>query len=545
MDRVNEMLIVLVLDDREQVRYVVGTWLTRSGFSVIEASTGAEALELLDREHIDVALLDVNLPDMSGFDVAEKIRARPETAFLPIIHLTATAMTASERTEGLMRGADAYLLEPIEASELVATINAVVRRSDMRRRSQLTADRLRWLNAVTADVHAASSDIQVFDAVSKGASLLAAGPAVVLVSSPEGPVAYRWSEPDGRSLVSPVDEDLMARVLAPAEVGANTVEIDDRELADHPLVGAPFVNEAGEPGGAILVPADVENALDQVVPLLAQLGVAVALSRANLKALEVEHRIAVILQQNLLPQSPPTIEGVDIAFRYIAAAPQAEVGGDFFEAFALDDGTVAVAVGDVVGHSMRAATVMGELRHALRIYALDGYDPPEVIERLDRLIRRFHPTLFASAIYAVLDLANDELRCCNAGHLPLLLQPADGPARLIKGGGGLIGVASTAPELTVVPFCPRDRLLMFTDGLVERRSEHIDDSLQRFVDAAAGVEGMDDLNSVIDHLILECRAAQRPRGRHRHRRRAAQPGLNLLPRRMVVVPGYGHHGPLR
>lgn len=501
MDRVRESLAVLVLDDREQHRYLVSRWLTRSGFSVVEAATGTEALDLLSRTRIDVALLDVNLPDMSGFEVAEQIRARPETASLPIIHLSATAMSPVDRTEGLLRGADAYLTEPIEPSELVATITAVIRRSDMRQRSQRTARRLRQLNAVTADVHAASSDEQVFEAVSRGACLLADGLAIVLVRSPAASVIYRPAGADGPAAPIPLADSMIDRLLAPAATGANTLIVDDPLLAGHPLVGAPFVDESGEPGGAILVAAYLEDATEQLVPLLAQLGVAVALARANLKALDVEHRIAITLQQSLLPQLAPTIAGLRIAFRYIAAAPQAEIGGDFYEAFVLDDATVAVAVGDVVGHSVQAATVMGELRHALRSYALDGYDPPEVLERLERLTRRFHPTMFASAIYGILDLAAGEFRSCNAGHLPLLVQPAVGPARFVKGRGSLIGVSTRPPELTTVPFGPADRLLLFTDGLIERRHEHIDDGLQRLMAVAAELRPLDDLDTVVDRLI--------------------------------------------
>ena len=118
--------VVLVVDDNAASRYVASSWLRRHDYRVIEAETGAEALGVLAAEPVDIVVLDVGLPDMSGFDVCERIKADPAMG-QPVIHLSATAVRAADRVSGLSRGADAYLTEPVEPGELMATIDAVLR----------------------------------------------------------------------------------------------------------------------------------------------------------------------------------------------------------------------------------------------------------------------------------------------------------------------------------------------------------------------------------------------------------------------------------
>jgi CheY-like chemotaxis protein len=113
---------ILVVDDSATKRYLLVSWLTRAGFAVLEAETGGAALQLLgDTEGIDLVVLDVKLPDMSGFDVCERIKTDPQYGTLPVIHVSAHAVDVVDRAQGLNRGADAYLVEPIEPDELLGT----------------------------------------------------------------------------------------------------------------------------------------------------------------------------------------------------------------------------------------------------------------------------------------------------------------------------------------------------------------------------------------------------------------------------------------
>jgi DNA-binding response OmpR family regulator len=117
--------VVLVVDDSDPKRYVATRWLRRAGFAVVEARTGHEALQLAPR--CDLVVLDVRLPDVSGFEVCRRLRIDPATAQVPVLHLSAHATTAHERASGLDGGADGYLTQPVDEEELIATVRALLR----------------------------------------------------------------------------------------------------------------------------------------------------------------------------------------------------------------------------------------------------------------------------------------------------------------------------------------------------------------------------------------------------------------------------------
>jgi len=120
---------ILNVDDNDGGRYVITKILTRAGYDVIEAATGREGLRLAG-ERPDLILLDVNLPDISGFDVCTRIKADPRTASIPVVHLSATHVGSADRVVGLEGGADGYLVQPIDPQELVATVRAFLRLKD-------------------------------------------------------------------------------------------------------------------------------------------------------------------------------------------------------------------------------------------------------------------------------------------------------------------------------------------------------------------------------------------------------------------------------
>ena len=124
--------------------------------------------------------------------------------------------------------------------------------------------------------------------------------------------------------------------------------------------------------------------------ILRQLAQSVALGVEALRSSAEEHLVALTLQRSFLPAALPTIPGMLMAFRYLPASDQAEVGGDFYEALPWRDG-VLVAIGDVQGHSLAAATVMGELRHALRAFVSEGHSPLVITGLVNEVLRRFHP----------------------------------------------------------------------------------------------------------------------------------------------------------
>ncbi|MEH2231597.1 MAG: response regulator [Nostoc sp.] len=118
---------ILHVDDNEANRYVVNRILQNAGFSVVEAATGATGLEAVANFQPDLVILDVQLPDISGFEVCRQIKANPETAFIPVLHLSASFVQSQDKAEGLDSGADAYLVQPVEPIELLATLRSLLR----------------------------------------------------------------------------------------------------------------------------------------------------------------------------------------------------------------------------------------------------------------------------------------------------------------------------------------------------------------------------------------------------------------------------------
>ncbi|MCM3882314.1 PP2C family protein-serine/threonine phosphatase [Frankia sp. R82] len=319
--------VVLVVDDRESKRYILGSWLRRAGYQVVEAATGAQALRRLTEAPPDLAVLDIHLPDMSGLEVCRRIKGDRASAGIPVLHVSAIAVDAADRSAGLDGGADAYLVDPIEPREFLSTVKALLRQS--------------------------------------------------------------------------------------------------RRFA-------------------------------------------------------TEHRIAHTLQRSLLPAALPDLAGLRVAARYHASADQAEIGGDFYDAFETPTGHAAIVIGDVQGHSLAAAVIMAQLRYSLRAYAFDGHGPQAIVERLNRLMVAHHPDSTATLCIITFTPDRSHASIVNAGHLPPLLIEPDGLRYWDGGGSVLLGIEAPPPGLETIPISPGTRVLLFTDGLVERRDRSLEESLAEF-----------------------------------------------------------------
>ncbi|WP_327287283.1 PP2C family protein-serine/threonine phosphatase [Streptomyces sp. NBC_01198] len=204
-----------------------------------------------------------------------------------------------------------------------------------------------------------------------------------------------------------------------------------------------------------------------------------------------EHQLALTLQRTFLPDTLPTAAGVNLAVRYLPAASQTEIGGDFYEAVDTPTGLL-LAVGDVVGHSLQAAIVMGELRHALRAYTAEGHPPHVLLERLDGLMDRHQPGWTATVCIILIEPGNDRFTVANAGHIPPLLMPADGEASYIHEHGPMLGLKLPQPCGTVHKLAPGDRILLFTDGLVETRGTDLRERMAELRGVAVGAPDAPD-----------------------------------------------------
>jgi phosphoserine phosphatase RsbU/P len=194
----------------------------------------------------------------------------------------------------------------------------------------------------------------------------------------------------------------------------------------------------------------------------------------------LDRAAALALQRSLLPARPPVLPGLEIAARYVPGH-QLGVGGDWYDVFTLPSGWLGVVVGDVSGHGLRAAVVMGRLRSALRAYAIECDDPADALTRLDRKIRHFETGNLATALYAMVAPDCSRFVISLAGHLPPVLAAPGKPATTLTLPVDLpLGTGSEpVRRSTTVPLAAGSTLVFYTDGLVERREESIELGLQR------------------------------------------------------------------
>jgi PAS domain S-box-containing protein len=273
---------------------------------------------------------------------------------------------------------------------------------------------------------------------------------------------------------------------------------------DTSLIGVPLL--AGGAVGGVLVASTVAprrlSCDDLSLLRLAADRVALAIDHA--RVYEREHRIAETLQRSLLPEHLPHLPGLDVAARYLPAADEAEVGGDWYDVMTVPGGGVGLVMGDVAGKGLAAASMVGRLRSALRAYALEGHAPARVLEQLNRLIwTEADESQMATLIYLVVDPAEGEVRWVNAGHPPpLLVNGAEAPQYLEGGSSVPLGVLPFPDfEEVAAPMDPGGAVVLYTDGLVERAGEHIDAGLGRLV--AAVREAPIDPELLCDHVLRE------------------------------------------
>ena len=275
-----------------------------------------------------------------------------------------------------------------------------------------------------------------------------------------------------------------------------------REARVQSIMGVPLM-VAGEVAGVLTVGARSRRFTSDDLGMLRLAADRVALALDHALIYEREHKIAETLQRSLLPEVMPTLPGMGVAARYVPAASEAEVGGDWFDVITMPGGRVGLVMGDVAGKGLSAASMVGSMRSALRAYALEGHEPAVVVERLNRLVwAELEESQMATLIYVVFEPLEGRVCWVNAGHLPPLLTSSDGGAPEFLHG------ARSVP-LGVMPFPSFEEgeaeldqgstLLLYTDGLIERPGSVIDSGLDALADAVTeGPEGTDEL---LDHLL--------------------------------------------
>ncbi|MFH0172504.1 SpoIIE family protein phosphatase [Streptomyces cacaoi] len=263
------------------------------------------------------------------------------------------------------------------------------------------------------------------------------------------------------------------------------------------------LSAGGRMAGACLIGWDEPHDFgpDERALLTASAGLAgQALTRA--RAFDAEHELVGMLQRQLLPRRLPELPGAVAVARYLPATAGLEVGGDWYDVIPLSDHHVALVIGDVQGHSAGAATLMGQMRTALRAYAAEGHPPDVVVSHSNRLLMELETDLFATCCYVDVDMEEGTAWCVRAGHPPPVLRYPDGSTEIAETDGGPpLGVVTRAEfPMTPLRLLPGTVIALTTDGLVESAEMDIDTGLDRLAHELA-VSDPSHLGLVADALL--------------------------------------------
>jgi PAS domain S-box-containing protein len=645
---------ILIVDDQQENLLALEAVLEPLGQNLVRASSGEEALRRLLDDEFACILLDVQMPDMDGFETAEFIKQREKTRSIPIIFLTAIDKEAQQVFRGYTVGAVDYIFKPFDPEVLRSKVSVFVDLYEKNVQLQESEERFRtafdnapigmaligiegivvqvnsalcaisgyaerellgrtWLEitrgdaetlklfadmlagktrgfegerryprkdgssvevmlsislardaegrpvnfitqvvditerkrserdraerireqAALAEAQAVANTIQKLQKVTDAAlehlalndllreliahisEMLDVDTATILLSQPgDDALSVGATTGLGDNVADDVritpGNDVIGRIVSsgqPQVVPDLTKEKDlDPLLAGTAicsLMGVPLLVE-GRTSGVILVgtierrdfPREDENMLQLVADRA-------ALAIEHSRLYERELSIVETLQRSLLPDRLPTLPGLEMAARYMPGGPGADVGGDWYDAMLLEGGRIGVAMGDVVGHGLGAAALMGQLRNALRAYALDGHSPSAVVERLDRLVEELEPGRMATLLFVVIDPDMTTIRFASAGHLPPLVLGPDGDARYLEEVRDVpLGVAAGKEySEATAELEPGSTLVTYTDGLVEERGTSIDQGLATLREAV--IAGPRATEPLCDHIIAK------------------------------------------
>jgi PAS domain S-box-containing protein len=405
-----------------------------------------------------------------------------------VVDITERRRAELERAERLREQA-----ARAEAESVAETIQKVQRVTDAALEHLAMDDLLSELTAQMTDILGA--DFGAILLLGEGDDQLVVGATHGLAAGPE------------KTLEVPLEGTLAGRIvserrsaqLEEGEAAAVASLLDGEPVRS--LLGAPLIVE-GRVSGVIevgMLRKRMFTMEDETVLALIAGRAALAIEHGRLYQRELG--IVETLQRSLLPDRLPEVPGLLTAAKYMPGGAGADVGGDWYDAIALDGGRLGLAMGDVVGHGIGAAALMGQLRNALRAYALEGASPGEVVEKLDRMVQSLEAGRMATLLYMIIEPDLGSITLASAGHLPPLVLGPDGAARYLEGGRTLpLGVMPSI-EYPEAQFALEAgaTLVLYTDGLVEERGASIDAGLDALKEAVA--EGPDDPDALCEHIV--------------------------------------------
>jgi serine phosphatase RsbU (regulator of sigma subunit)/DNA-binding response OmpR family regulator/anti-sigma regulatory factor (Ser/Thr protein kinase) len=485
-------LRVVVIEDNSDYAWLVQEMLNdafgRDAISVRSFESLREAEAGLGGA--DCALVDLSLPDGSGLEVIERVQEAAPA--LPLVVLTG-AEDEALALRAVELGAQDYLVKRrVDPPVLHRSIRYAIER----KRAEAQRAELLQARAAQAEAEALSSTLARLQDVADAAIAVHGARfeqdallerCLAVISADAGALLMR----DQRTgEVTPAAVRGIAG-LAPgtplppgspvAVTAADGPVVVDEIAGDEPgplgpatgirsFVAVPLEADGRPLGSLVAVSAVARRFSTEQARLLTLAADRCARALANAAVYERDRRTAAALQAGLLPQAVPALRNGEIAVRYLPARDGPPVGGDWYDAVVLGDGRLGLAIGDVTGHGAEAAVLMGQLRTALRAYALEGSAPAVVVERLNALALSLGERAIATLVYIVLDASLERGDYVIAGHPPPIVVSGEG-AQPLNGSVSLpAGVEPGAVyEQRELRLAPGDALCLYSDGLVEQR----------------------------------------------------------------------------
>ncbi len=436
-------------------------------------------------------------------------------------------MRSMEARGRIMPGPDGH---PARMMGMVMDVTALrARREEEERQLRQLADRAAKSRDFTAELASASSVAAIVEAASAGLSAYGADSFILMATRDarlEVVATCGLDDASVRALSSldaaqptPISMcvDWRAPVYLPereslADDFSHLVEIAEKS-GQQAWAALPVIDSANRTGACLFgfpeqqeFSAEERNLLYAASGLLSQ-----SVERARMH--ETQHALATALQQGMLPRGPLTAPGLTIATRYQAATSGIEIGGDFYDVVSCAGDQVALVIGDVQGHNLLAASLMGRLRTAVHAYTREGHGPAEVMTRTNRWLADLNTgpdiALFATCCFVVVDPVTGTLTMSRAGHPPpVLLSPGREPRILDCDPGLPLGVESATEYTTrAVSVEPGSLLVLTTDGLLE--SDAGDDyNLSRLLDVLR-LSHADDLDELANDLLNSVQRSRR------------------------------------
>ncbi len=505
--------LVLIADDNADMRGHLDRVLSPHWETVL-AADGESALAAARDLRPDAIVTDVMMPGIGGFEFTAAIRADPALAATPILMLSARA-GAEAVDEGYAAGADDYLPKPFRSQELIdrlkSRLSAVTRERDRQRRAQLH---------LASDLVQLDSALQATDSVAGIMDALLKSPfgsgdaAAVRIGILDGEQHVRFqyagdlpAELRDRYHLVALDAPLVGSDVVrtgEAMVITDTAELparyqqaaQDTIASVRACIAHPLRDNSGRVIGALVLLWPTPRRFDAAeLDTFSRMAELTSAAVERVRVMAREHRIAVDFQEHLLDLDRGSTAAV-VAAVYQPAGEAMRVGGDWYSVTPLDrPGRLGISVGDVVGHGLPAAIVMSRLRAAVAASALTAAEPSAVLGALDRYAASVAGARCATLAYALVDTeagtgcATVSYSC--AGHpYPLLVLPDRGPVFLKSGRRTPVAVAEgdaenhSAGATAEVHLPPGSLILLYTDGLVERPGESLDDGFARLKSVA-------------------------------------------------------------